>query len=143
MAPTAVMALMANPYVQKGGIEYAIILSFLSGCIELLAGLLNLGFLMDFISGPVISGFVSAAATTVIFSQLKTICGLKFPGSTVDRVLPGFFTHWKEIRLWDTLLGFGFIVFLVLLKVKAIIIILLFNFLKLASNSYDFKFYRI
>lgn len=117
MAPTAVMALMAHPYTQKGGIEYAIVLSFLAGCIELLAGLLNLGFLMDFISGPVISGFCSAAATTVILSQLKTICGLKFPGSTVDRVLPGFFTHWREVRVWDTLLGFGFIIFLILLKV--------------------------
>ena len=143
MAPTAVMALMANPYVQKGGIEYAIILSFLSGCIELLAGLLNLGFLMDFISGPVISGFCSAAATTVIFSQLKTICGLKFPGSTVDRVIPGFFTHWREIRMWDTLLGFGFIVFLMLLKVIEIIIIFFDFHFKLTRDLNLIEFDRL
>ena len=43
VGPTAVMALMAYEYVQKGGPAYAIILSFLAGCVELLAGLLNLG----------------------------------------------------------------------------------------------------
>jgi sodium-independent sulfate anion transporter 11 len=43
MGPTAVMALMTHQYVQLGGAPYAIILSFVSGCIELLAGLLNLG----------------------------------------------------------------------------------------------------
>ena len=43
VGPTAVMALMAYEYVQKGGPEYAIILSFLAGCLELIAGLFNLG----------------------------------------------------------------------------------------------------
>lgn len=45
MGPTAVMALMTHQYVQLGGAPYAIILSFVSGCIELLAGLLNLGIM--------------------------------------------------------------------------------------------------
>jgi sodium-independent sulfate anion transporter 11 len=43
VGPTAVMALMAYEYVQKGGPGYAIVLSFLAGCLELIAGLLNLG----------------------------------------------------------------------------------------------------
>ncbi len=43
VGPTAVMALMAYEYVQKGGSGYAIVLSFLAGCVELIAGLLNLG----------------------------------------------------------------------------------------------------
>jgi sodium-independent sulfate anion transporter 11 len=108
---------MTLNYVQKGGIEYAVILSFLAGCIELLAGLLNLGFLMDFVSGPVISGFVSAAAVTVILAQFKGILGLKFPGSVFAQVLPGLFTHYQDIRLWDTVLGISFIAFLIILKV--------------------------
>ena len=109
---------MTLPYVQKGGIEYASMLGFLTGCIELLAGLLNLGFLMDFISGPVISGFCSAAATTVILAQIKGILGLKFPGSAFAQVLPGLFTHYQDIRLWDTILGISFIVILITLKVN-------------------------
>lgn len=72
---------------------------------------------MDFISGPVISGFCSAAAATVIFSQLKTILGLKFPGSSFVKVFPGIFANWRNISLWDTVLGFAFILLLLILKV--------------------------
>lgn len=37
------MAIMTHEYAVKGGAPYAIVLSFLAGCIELMAGLLNLG----------------------------------------------------------------------------------------------------
>ena len=43
VGPTAVMAIMTLEYAHKGGAPYAIILSFLAGCVELVAGLLNLG----------------------------------------------------------------------------------------------------
>lgn len=72
---------------------------------------------MEFISGPVISGFCSAAAVTVITAQFKTLLGLKFPGSSFAKVFSGIFTNWKDISLWDTVLGFSFIFFLLLLKV--------------------------
>lgn len=75
------------------------------------------GFIMDFISAPVISGFCSAAAVTVILSQFKTILGLSFRGSTFTKVLPGIFKYWRSIRVWDAVLGFAFIAFLMLLKV--------------------------
>lgn len=116
VGPTAVMAIMTHEYAVKGGAPYAIVLSFLAGCIELMAGLLNLGWIMEFISGPVISGFCSAAAVTVITAQFKTLLGLKFPGSSFAKVFSGIFTNWKDISLWDTVLGFSFIFFLLLLK---------------------------
>lgn len=37
------MAIMTHEYTLKGGAPYAIVLSFLAGCLELLAGLFNLG----------------------------------------------------------------------------------------------------
>ena len=43
IGPTAIMALMTFSYARSGGAEYAILLGFLAGCIELVAGLLNLG----------------------------------------------------------------------------------------------------
>jgi MFS superfamily sulfate permease-like transporter len=75
------------------------------------------GWIMDFISGPVISGFCSAAAVTVITAQFKTLLGLKFPGSSFAKVFPGIFVNFMSISLWDTVLGFSFIIFLLLLKV--------------------------
>lgn len=77
-----------------------------------------IGFLVELISGPVISGFCSAAATTVIFSQIKIILGLKFRGSSFPKVIAGIFNHWKSINVWDALLGLSFILLLLFLKVK-------------------------
>lgn len=42
------MAIMTREYTAKGGIPYAIVLSFLAGCLELLAGLFNLGLISLF-----------------------------------------------------------------------------------------------
>lgn len=39
------MAIMTQAYTIKGGAPYAIMLSFLAGCFEFLAGLLNLGMI--------------------------------------------------------------------------------------------------
>lgn len=75
------------------------------------------GFLMDFISGPVISGFCSAAAVSVIVSQIKTILGLKFRGSSFIKAFPGIFQNYQSIRLWDAVLGISFIIFLIVMKV--------------------------
>ena len=73
---------------------------------------------MEFISGPVISGFCSAAAATVITAQFKTLLGLKFPGSSFAKVFPGIFLNIMNISLWDTVLGLSFILILLLLKVS-------------------------
>ncbi|KAG1691521.1 Sodium-independent sulfate anion transporter [Nymphon striatum] len=71
IGPTAIMSLLTSEYVEKGGANYAIVLCFLSGCVQLLMGALNLGFLVTFISSPVISAFTSAAAIIIAASQLK------------------------------------------------------------------------
>ncbi|WP_369333133.1 SulP family inorganic anion transporter [Merismopedia glauca] len=52
-------------------------LAFLVGVIEILMGVLRLGFLVNFLSRSVISGFVSGAATIIAFSQFKHIFGVK------------------------------------------------------------------
>ena len=108
---------MTQEYSQIGGVPYAIMLSFMAGSFELLAGLLNLGFLMDFISGPVITAFAAAAATTVILSQFKVLLGLTFKGSNFLQVVPGIFINWRDIKPWDAILGLSFITFIELLKV--------------------------
>lgn len=78
IGPTAIMALMTGIHAQYGA-QYAILLAFLSGCIILTCGLLKLGFLIDFISIPVIAGFTSAAALTIATSQVKSLLGLTLP----------------------------------------------------------------
>ncbi|GBP83829.1 Sodium-independent sulfate anion transporter [Eumeta japonica] len=72
IGPTAILALLVSKYVTYSA-DFAILVSFLSGSIILLLGLLNLGFLLDFISKPVICGFTAAAALQIAASQLKAL----------------------------------------------------------------------
>lgn len=59
----------------------AVVLAFLMGLIQLLLGLFRLGFLVNFLSKPVISGFTSAAAVIIAANQLKYITGIKIERS--------------------------------------------------------------
>ncbi|XP_071429422.1 sodium-independent sulfate anion transporter isoform X3 [Pithys albifrons albifrons] len=76
LGPTAIMSLLVSSYAFHEPV-YAVLLAFLSGCIQLAMGLLQLGFLLDFISCPVIKGFTSAASITISFNQIKNILGLQ------------------------------------------------------------------
>uniref|UniRef100_A0A452STK4 Sodium-independent sulfate anion transporter n=1 Tax=Ursus americanus TaxID=9643 RepID=A0A452STK4_URSAM len=70
LGPTAIMSLLVSFYTFHEP-AYAVLLAFLSGCIQLAMGFLRLGFLLDFISCPVIKGFTSAATITIGFGQIK------------------------------------------------------------------------
>ncbi len=59
-----------------GYIAYAITLSFMVGLVQFGLGLLRLGFLVSFLSQPVISGFTNAAVILIALSQLAKIFGV-------------------------------------------------------------------
>ncbi|KAL0278534.1 UNVERIFIED_CONTAM: hypothetical protein PYX00_000336 [Menopon gallinae] len=116
IGPTAIMALMAQKSVEAYNSDFAVLLCFLSGCIILLFGILNLGFLVSFISAPVTIGFTSAAAITIASSQLKGLLGIK--GRTNE-----FLESWisvieniGEVRYQDFTLGIITIFILLFLK---------------------------
>ncbi len=84
VGPTALVSLLTAAGVSTiaaGGTETyiaaAILLAFLVGVIQFLLGVFRLGFLVNFISHPVISGFTSAAAIIIGFSQLKHLLGIE------------------------------------------------------------------
>ena len=102
MGPTAIMAIMTGDAISGGklGPHYSTLLTFLSGVICFLFGILRLGFLIDFISAPVISGFTSAAALTIASGQIKGLLGVssKHPSSpTHAGVVDNY------IKIWDNL----------------------------------------
>jgi SulP family sulfate permease len=68
-------------------ISMAIFLAFFMGLIQLGLGLLRMGFLVNFLSKPVISGFTSAAAIIIGFSQLKHLLGTDIEGSNQIHIL--------------------------------------------------------
>lgn len=82
----------------------------------LIFGFLNLGFIIDFVSFPVLSAFSTSAAITIIVSQLKSFFGLSYPSSRLSESLINFVNHITEIRLADTLLGVVCLAFLLPLQ---------------------------
>ncbi|OAV43456.1 SulP family inorganic anion transporter [Lewinella sp. 4G2] len=56
--------------------EYAILLGGLTGALQLAFGLLRMGGIGSLLSRPVLSGFVSAAAVLILFSQLDGLLGI-------------------------------------------------------------------
>ena len=64
-------------------IELAILLAFFVGVIQLFFGFFKLGFLVNFLSKPVISGFTSAAAILIGISQVKSLLGIHLNNSVV------------------------------------------------------------
>ncbi len=62
-------------------IALAIALALFVGLIQFLLGAFRLGFLVNFLSHPVISGFTSAAALIIGLSQLKHLLGVNLPRS--------------------------------------------------------------
>ncbi|XP_071040168.1 sodium-independent sulfate anion transporter isoform X1 [Parasteatoda tepidariorum] len=118
IGPTAIMSIMTAEHTTKGGVPYVILITFLSGCIQLLMGILNLGFLMTFISSSVVTAFTSAAAITIATTQVSGIFGIKSDSEGFIEDVYHFFhgiVH-GQIRYWDMALGLSSIVFLFLLK---------------------------
>ncbi|XP_015784957.1 sodium-independent sulfate anion transporter [Tetranychus urticae] len=114
--PTSILAILIAPFVVMGGTTYAILLSFYTGLLMLILGMMNLGFVVDFVSFPVLSSFSTAAAITIACSQMKSFFGIHL---TAVRFLPtvvGLLTHLHEINLWDTFLGVVCLAFLIPLQ---------------------------
>jgi sulfate permease, SulP family len=88
VGPVAVDSLMVaaaianfSPQNTSAYLALAVTLAFLVGAIEVVMGLLRLGFLVNFLSRSVTSGFISGAAVIIGFSQVKHLLGLKIPAT--------------------------------------------------------------
>jgi sulfate permease, SulP family len=93
VGPVAVVSLMTAaavaPLAATGTAEYvtaAITLAFLSGLVLLAMAVLRLGFLANFLSHPVISGFITASGLLIAASQLKHILGIRAEGDTLPHI---------------------------------------------------------
>ena len=95
VGPVAVLSLLTAsalaPHAAPGSPEYvalALTLAFLSGIMLTLMGLFRMGFISNFLSYPVVSGFVTASAILIAVSQFKTVLGVETQGSTLLELVP-------------------------------------------------------
>ncbi|XP_006619830.1 sodium-independent sulfate anion transporter-like isoform X1 [Apis dorsata] len=121
MGPSAIISLLTYQTVARldEPLKHAILLCFLSGVIELIMGIFGLGFLIDFVSGPVSSGFTSAVALIIITSQIKDILGIPAKGSQFLEMWKSLVGLLHETSAWDAALGVTCIALLLFLRLLA------------------------
>lgn len=72
-AATGAMALVMVTLVKDYGLQYLLVATLLTGVLQILAGVLQLGKLMRFVSRSVITGFVNALAILIFMAQLPEL----------------------------------------------------------------------
>ena len=118
VGPTVVSALMAKRYISFASSPLiATTLAFLSGIMLFVLGIFKLGFVVRFISTPVINGFVSAAAIIVAVSQTKDILGLKNVPRPFFKQLAYIFTNLKNTIPGDACMGIICLIVLIGLQI--------------------------
>ncbi|NCW54470.1 MAG: sulfate permease [Rhodobacteraceae bacterium] len=119
VGPVAVVSLLTASAVgqvaETGTAGYAIAaltLAALSGGFLVLLGLLRLGFLANFLSHPVIAGFITASGILIAMSQLKHILGVSAHGHTLPEMVQSLAEHLDQSNLITLGIGVSTIVFL-------------------------------
>ena len=98
-------------------IGLAILLALMVGVIQLLMGIFRLGFLVNFLSHPVIAGFTSAAALIIGFSQLKHLLGIEIPRSNhIHEIIGNAFSNVDSINYQTLTIGLVAIGLILLVK---------------------------
>lgn len=124
VGPVAMVSLLTasgiSTLVEQGTdafIQYAIVLALMVGIIQFLLGLFKLGFLVNFLSHPVISGFTSAAALIIGISQLQHLIGVKLPRSHhIHVILNEAFKALPDINGLTLLIGLTGIALIIIMK---------------------------
>ena len=87
-------------------IVLAVLLAFMVGFFQLLFGLFHLGFLVNFLSKPVISGFTSGSAVIIAVNQLGNLFGIEVDRSNQMQILIIDIIHkFSEVHWQSALIG--------------------------------------
>jgi SulP family sulfate permease len=119
VGPVAVGSLMtaaaAAQVASQGTPEYlvaAIVLAALSGVMLVVMGLLRLGFLANFLSHPVISGFITASGIQIATGQIASVLGIKAHGESFVDLVKSMAPNLGHINPYTAVIGLGALAFL-------------------------------
>jgi len=112
VGPVAVISLMtavaAGKIAAQGSPEYitaALLLALISGIMLLAMGLLRLGFIANFLSHPVISGFITASGILIAVSQLKHILGIEATGHNLIKMVQALVSNVSQTNGPTVMIG--------------------------------------
>ncbi len=112
VGPVAVVSLMTAAAIgniaESGTMGYAtaaLSLAFLSGVMLLVLGLLKFGFIANFLSHPVIAGFITASGILIAGSQIGHILGISLSGHTLPHMIESLFHNITGLNFITLILG--------------------------------------
>lgn len=119
--PTSILGLLTHEVVSDltkegyGAAEISSAVCFMVGVFTMAIGLLKLGFLLDFVSAPVLTGWISAVALVILMGQIDSLIGMDVPSGTAQ-IIRGILGHLEDIEPKTLGIGFGTIFVLVVLE---------------------------
>jgi SulP family sulfate permease len=123
VGPVAVVSLMTASAVGQiaaesstGYLVAAIALALLSGVMLLAMGIFRLGFLANFLSHPVISGFITASGILIAAGQLRHILGVSGHGDTLPEIVMSLAAGIGNVNIATLVIGLGVLAFLFLTR---------------------------
>ena len=119
VGPVAVASLMtaaaAATVATQGTPEYlgaTIALAAISGLMLVAMGLLRLGFLANFLSHPVISGFITASGIQIAAGQLAPVLGIRAHGESFVDIVKSIAPNLGDTNPYTAVIGVSSLVFL-------------------------------
>lgn len=117
VGPSSTSSFLTNQ-VAGGDWPRAVLCGLIAGIVEFMMGIFGLGFVIDFVSEPVLSGFSSAVAIMIFTGQIKSLLGIKAQGHTFLQVWKTILQDIQNTRLGDTVMGIICLIVLVLMRVS-------------------------
>lgn len=125
VGPVAVVSLMTASAVgeiaAQGTDAYlaaAVMLALVSGLLLIAMGVFRLGFFANFLSHPVISGFITASGILIAASQLKHVLGVKAGGDTLYEIGIQLAAAIGSINPYTLAIGVGALAFLYFVRLR-------------------------
>ena len=119
VGPVAVVSLMTATAVGKvaasGSADYlvaAIAMALISGLMLIVMGLLRFGFMANFLSHPVVSGFITASGIIIALSQARHVLGISGHGDNLPDLAASLLSHLGATNITTLVTGIAVIVFL-------------------------------
>ena len=108
------------PFAHWGSEQFytaVVLMAFLSGVVQIIMGLARMGVLLNFLSHPVLMGFINAAAIIIGLSQLAPLVGLSLRNSQHFLVdIAHILAHMDEMHAASLIFGVSSLVIMLALK---------------------------
>lgn len=125
VGPVAVVSLMTASAIgeiaaqgTEAYVAAAMLLALISGVMLILMGLFRLGFVANFLSHPVISGFITAAGLLIAAGQVKHLLGIPAGGHTLPEIVTGLITSIHQTNLATLVIGLSVLAFLYMVRLR-------------------------